>query len=177
MSESVRSSPLSLLPAGLGRRLCALCYEILLLIAVVLVLGGIFQLVFPAVSDSPLLKLGLFLYEVILVFVYFAFCWVRGGQTLAMKTWRMMLRKHDGQCISIGRALLRYLILLAVFLPAIPVWVWAWHGLLPHHVIWLASGWVALPYLWALVDKDRQFLHDRLIGAVLWLAPRKNQAK
>ena len=66
---------------------------------------------------------------------YFLWSWLRGGQTLAMKAWR--IRLVDG---TPRKALLRFFLAL-ILLP------------------------VSIP--WALIDRDRQFLHDRLAGTRL----------
>jgi uncharacterized RDD family membrane protein YckC len=66
---------------------------------------------------------------------YFFWCWLRGGQTLAMKAWHIRLVG-----VTPRKAMLRFLLALA-FLPA--------------------------SILWALFDRDRQFLHDRLAGTRL----------
>ena len=68
---------------------------------------------------------------------YFLWCWLRGGQTLAMKTWRIRVVG-----VTPGKAMLRFL--YAVFL--------------------VPTG---ISLLWALYDKERQFLHDRLAGTRL----------
>jgi uncharacterized RDD family membrane protein YckC len=47
---------------------------------------------------------------------YFLFCWLRGGQTLAMKAWRIRLVD-----VTPGKALLR-LVLAALLLPVSIVW-------------------------------------------------------
>jgi uncharacterized RDD family membrane protein YckC len=65
---------------------------------------------------------------------YFLWCWLRGGQTLAMKAWGIRLVD-----VTPRKAVLRFLLLV----------------LLPLSVIW------------ALIDRDRQFLHDRLAGTRL----------
>jgi uncharacterized RDD family membrane protein YckC len=72
--------------------------------------------------------------------IYFVACWSRGGRTLAMQTWRMRIVRRDGAPLGVGRAALRYAL--------------AWVSLLP-----LGAG-----FLWACLDRDRQFLHDRLAG-------------
>lgn len=69
---------------------------------------------------------------------YFLWCWLRGGQTLAMKAWRIRLVG-----VTPGKALLRFVLAVA---------------LLPVSIVW------------ALFDRDRQFLHDRLAGTRLVLA-------
>ncbi len=70
---------------------------------------------------------------------YYIFCWLRGGQTLAMKAWRIRL-----VAVTPRKALVR-LVLAALLLP--------------------------LSVLWALFDRDGQFLHDRLAGTRLIYVP------
>ena len=145
--------PTSALLVGLGRRLCALFYEALLLVAVVLVLGGLFQLVVTARPTEQWWCIMHFVYEMILVFAYFGFCWVKGGQTLAMKTWQMRLCQADGAPIGWTHALIRYLIVFIAVTPFAPISIFVAHDVLPGYYTWLALIWAALPYLWALVDK------------------------
>jgi len=66
---------------------------------------------------------------------YFLWCWLRGGQTLAMKAWGIRLVE-----VTPRKALLRFVLAAALF----PVSI-----------------------VWALFDRDRQFLHDRLAGTRL----------
>jgi uncharacterized RDD family membrane protein YckC len=76
------------------------------------------------------LRAELQLFILVVLAAYFLWCWLRGGQTLAMRAWRIRLVD-----VTPGRAVLRFLLAL-VLLP--------------------------LSILWALVDRERQFLHDRL---------------
>jgi uncharacterized RDD family membrane protein YckC len=66
---------------------------------------------------------------------YFLWCWLRGGQTLAMRAWKIRLID-----VTPGKAIARFLI---------------------------AAALLPLSILWALFDRDRQFLHDRLAGTRL----------
>ena len=76
--------------------------------------------------------------------IYFLWCWLRGGQTLAMKTWRIRVVAKEGhRPLKPATALLRFL--CAFLLP--------------------------LSLLWVSVDRDRQFLHDRLAGTLLVPVP------
>ena len=86
-------------------------------------------------------------YVALLCGVYFVYCWRRSGQTLAMKTWGLRLVRADGGTLTLGRAVARYILALA--------------GL-------LAAG---VGFLWVVVDRDRQFLHDRLLGTRIVRAP------
>ncbi|MBI5898935.1 MAG: RDD family protein [Rhodocyclales bacterium] len=74
---------------------------------------------------------------------YFVWYWSHGGQTLAMQTWRLQLSTSDGKAPNMNRLLFRYAL--------------AWPSLL----------WFGVGLLWALFDRDHQFLHDRLAGTRL----------
>ena len=87
------------------------------------------------------LRMELQLFILVVLAAYFLWCWLRGGQTLAMRTWRIRLVD-----VTPGRAILRFV--LALFL-------------------------LPLSIVWVLVDRDRQFLHDRLAGTRLVIAGDK----
>ncbi len=108
----------------------------------------------------------------LVVGMYFVWFWSHGGQTLAMKTWRIRLVASDGKPVKVWRAIARYLLAWCWFLPGLAV---AW--------IFGAKTWmlVLIPLLniviWALtiyLDPHRQFLHDRLAGTRLIAANRPN---
>ena len=132
--------------ATFARRLGSLCYEVLLLAAVLFAAGWAFLAVeqlLPAALARPLFQLCL----LTICAAYFVYCWTRSGQTLPMKTWRIRLVTRQGGALSVGRATVRYLLALAS--------------------IALACG----GFWWALVDRDGQFLHDRLAGTRLIFVP------
>ena len=132
MSETTRYPA-----AGLRRRLASLLYESLLLFALMLVAGFAYLPVFGSIH-GPFQKAVFQLYLLGVMMLYFVVFWKRGGQTLAMKTWRIRLVRQDGGPLSTAQCVLRFS--LAAF------------GL-------LCAG---AGFLWALVDPERQFLHDRL---------------
>lgn len=124
-------------PAALGRRYLSLFYEALLLAAVVWAAAFLYSAVeqsFKLVHVRPLFQV----YLASVVGIYFVTQWVRGGQTLAMKAWRLRVERHDGKALIPAQAVARYAIALTGT---------------------LALG---LTFLWPLVDRDRAFLHDRL---------------
>lgn len=144
-AHSVRTSVVEL--AGLRRRLASLLYEALLLL-------GVLALTFMV----PYLLLGTFfnvapsgglawLHIYLVLGGYFVWYWRRRGQTLAMQTWRLRLVTEDGRGPSLMASWLRYTL--------------AWPSVLCFGV----------GLLWALVDRDRQFLHDRLAGTRVVLLP------
>ena len=125
---------------GIARRLASLLYEALLLFAVAVFAGFAFHF---ASRGAPLEGALRFAHQMLLLAVfaaYFLWCWLRGGQTLAMKAWRIRLVE-----VTPGKALLRFLLAL-VLVPT------------------------GISLLWALFDQERQFLHDRLAGTRLVLA-------
>lgn len=115
-----------------------MAYEGVLVFAILFLASYLFlSLARDAQEGWPRLVFQTYLFAV--CGAYFMFCWVRGGQTLPMKTWGMRLVTADGQALSTRTALLRYLF-------AVPA---------------ICSG---ASLVWALFDRDRQFLHDRLAG-------------
>jgi uncharacterized RDD family membrane protein YckC len=127
---------------ALGRRLASALYDLLLLAGLVLVATFPFLAVFGD-ATAGWRRHALQLWVLAVAGAYFAWFWTHGGQTLPMKTWRLRLVRGDGGTVSLARALHRYAIAVL--------------GL-------LALG---LGFFWALVDRDRQFLHDRLAGTAL----------
>ena len=124
--------------ASLRLRLMSLAYEGLLLCAVLFLSAYVFlSLARDAQSGWPRTIFQAYLLSV--SGVYFVFCWTRTGQTLPMKTWRLRVVTKHGDALGADRAFWRYLL-------AIP-------GIL--------SG---SSLLWALFDRESQFLHDRLAG-------------
>jgi uncharacterized RDD family membrane protein YckC len=147
----------------LKRRLAVMLYEAMLLFGVVFVTGWLANVV---THDTRVLQAVLF----VIIGAYFIYPWSRSGQTLAMKTWRVRLVMPGCQRVPVVRALLRYLLAWMWFLPAL----YAAHAM--HLERWnialaLAVGMTA----WAstiLLNKDRQFLHDQLLGTRLISCPQ-----
>lgn len=161
------STALPLAPAGVLRRLGALFYELLLLVAIVFVASFLaLPLISPARSGSadalsvPALpeRVALFCMLFAILAWYFVWCWTGSRRTLPMKTWRLALVLANGQPLPVKVALLRYLATWtgpALALAAFAVLHRYGHGA---HALWL----VAFNFLWAFVDPERQFLHDRI---------------
>ncbi|MFM9970763.1 MAG: RDD family protein [Burkholderiales bacterium] len=124
-------------PGGLGRRFLAMIYEGLLLFALVFAASWPFH----GAAESDLAGWNRNIFQAYLFLVigfYFHWCWLRGGQTLPMKTWKLRLVSVSGEPLTMQQCLLRYVL--------------AWISLLG-----IGTG-----FLWAFFDRDRQFLHDRL---------------
>lgn len=124
---------------SIGRRFLAMLYEALLAFATAFLAG----IAFYGASQGRLageVRLLFQIYLFLVLGIYFIACWSRGGRTLPMQTWRMRIVRRDGAPVRAGRAAFRYIL--------------AWISVLS-----LGAG-----FLWACVDRDRQFLHDRLAG-------------
>jgi uncharacterized RDD family membrane protein YckC len=127
---------------GLARRMACALYDMLLVAALVLVATFPF-LAFAGDATQGFRRHLLQAYVIAVVGAYFVGFWSRGGQTLPMKTWRIRLVRTDGGAVDAGRALRRYLFAL------------------------LGTVAAGIGFLWALLDRDGQFLHDRLAGTRL----------
>lgn len=153
--------------APLWRRLLSLVYEAFLVFAMTLVSGGLFQLLLTPLAGSPVE----FAFVISILLGHFAWCWRRSGQTLAMKVWRLRLLDAQGAPLSMRAVLIRFTATVLAFVPLAPAWGWAKHHPADKWLLWLAVAWALLPYLWALLDKQRLFLHDRLAGTKMVLVP------
>jgi len=132
-----------LVRAGLLRRLASMTYEALVLsgvLAVTLILPHLLIGAFAHRVATPTL---LWAHLFVVLLIYCLGFWCQGGQTLAMKTWRIRLLSRSGGPLRPAQALLRYLL------------------------CWPSLGLGGIGIAWALIDRDRQFLHDRIAGTQL----------
>lgn len=148
--------------ASLPRRLAAMVYEGLVVAAILMVAG----LPFAGAATGRLEGLSRHLFQAYLFLVlglYFVWCWRRGGQTLPMKAWKLRVIDRRGAPLTTARAVLRYVLAsLALGSSALATLVLARY---PREVAaWLALAPGLATVLWSAVDRDRQFLHDRLAG-------------
>lgn len=131
---------------GIGRRLASMLYEGLVVFAILLIGFWLPQALLAGVGLGLAPRL-LWLHVGVLLMVYFVWFWLHGGQTLPMKTWKLRIANPDGSPPRPMQAMLRYLA--------------AWPSVLLF----------GIGVLWALVDKDRQFLHDRIAGTRIVSSP------
>lgn len=135
---------------GIARRLASMLYEGMLVFAVAFAATGIFYLASGGVAATGWLRRMLQVYLLAVFAAYFLWCWLRSGQTLAMQAWRIRLVCPGRARVPPGRALARFVLALVL----------------------VPSG---VSLVWALFDRDRQFLHDRLAGTRLVLLPRRGR--
>jgi uncharacterized RDD family membrane protein YckC len=155
-------------PAGLARRFASLAYEALLVTAIVFIASFLLApLVSPGRAASNALivpsatgRIVSFVALFVTLGVYFPWCWSEGRRTLPMKTWRIALVDRMGAPLSRRTAFVRYAAAWIGPLAAIA----AYALLAPQGHGALAWPLLGLNWLAALVDPERQFLHDRIAG-------------
>jgi len=139
--------------AALLPRLASLLYESLIVTALVLLAALAWQGVHGLLTGRLEAGDGLALWTLrgwllAVLAAYFCGFWVRAGQTLPMRTWRLRIERADGGLPGPGAALAR------------------------HALAWLSLLAAGAGFAWALIDRDRQFLHDRLAGTRIVRVPR-----
>lgn len=118
-------------------------YEFLLALGVAF-FGFLVPNVALGIGAEILLPRGiLFLQFLFVNAVYFVWFWRRHGQTLAMRTWKIRLQDSGGGPPAMDQLLLRFILM------------------------WPSVFCAGAGLLWAVFDRDRQFLHDRLSGTRL----------
>lgn len=125
--------------ARIGQRLASMLYESLVVFSVLLIGFWLPQALLAGVGIAFNAR-GLWLHVFVLLMLYFLWFWLNGGQTLPMKTWKLRLVNPDGSPPRPAQALLRYL------------------------AAWPSIVFFGLGIAWALIDRDKQFLHDRIAG-------------
>ncbi|XQW85598.1 RDD family protein [Thalassotalea piscium] len=154
--------------AGLLRRLASWIYDLLLAIAVYMVAGAIGFAIFAIFAHFNLIDMNgykhlieaqqssllysslIYLWNLSWVAYFFVFFWVKSGQTLGMKAWRLRLQNTDGSLITRKTALKR-------LLPTL----------------------LGLGNFWVLIDgKNKQSLQDKLTNTeVVLLSLEANRGR
>ena len=129
-------------PPGLARRLAAIAYDVLLLVAVLFAATAVLLPFTGGEAIRPHQTLYT-AYLLAVSFAYFGWFWTHGGQTLGMRSWHLRLVGTGGNGVSWQQALVRFASAC---------------------LSWLAFG---VGFLWLLVDPERLTWHDRLSGTTI----------
>jgi uncharacterized RDD family membrane protein YckC len=132
----------------LPRRLMVMLYDGVAILGI-LMLATAIALPFGETQKIALQNFWFTMWLLLVCFLYLAGCWRYGSMTLGMRAWRVRIISSDGNRISWGRCLLRFLTSL---------------------VSLAAFG---LGIFWALVDKKNRSWHD-LAGHTLLIKISKN---
>ncbi len=135
-------------PPGLLRRLAALLYDSLLVAALLMLATVPYVMLTDGAAVPHWVRVLFQTYLLAVMFGFFSWFWLHGGQTLGMRAWRLRVVSGDGGPIRPRQALARF--------------GWALPSLLL----------LGLGLLWVLVDKERLAWHDRLSGTRLVLLPK-----
>ena len=133
--------------APLGRRLGAIIYDGLLVIALMFLA----TLPFVAVRGGEPVETGETLYQVVIIVVawlFFVGFWTRAGRTLGMQTWRLQVETVTGERPGIMAASIRFAVAILSWLP------------------------LGLGFWWQLWDPEGLTWHDRVSGTRLRYYPK-----
>lgn len=131
--------------AGIIRRIAAIVYDTLLLLAVLFVATAIAVAINKGQAVShPLYYLSL----AAICYLFFCWFWTHGGQTLGMRTWRLKLITNSKMEMTWSEATKRFLLAVIALLP-------------------FGAG-----LLWLLFDSERLAFHDRLSDSKIVYIPK-----
>lgn len=146
-------------PCPLWRRMTALVYDALIVVAIVMVVGLLCQVAtggkLISTGAHTVIPVWYQALQGLVVAGYFVSSWLRGGQTVGMRAWRIRLTDAHGNGVSMRHALIRLgmaaapLALLVLANPlGLKSTLWA---VLAAWAVWFAVG---------LFDRRRRALHD-----------------
>jgi len=130
-------------PVSLLRRLGAILYDSLLLVALLFAAGVPLPLIPEPVRSLPWVRYGTFCYMLLVGFAFFGWFWTHGGQTLGMRAWKFRVVTVQLEPLTWKPALVRF--------------------------VWSLASWVVfgLGFLWSLVDRRSRTWHDLFSGTRL----------
>ena len=145
--QDVQLIVLAIKPPTLLKLGACLIYEALVIIALSFACALVFLLVIGDASHG-IKRYALQLFLWLSIGVYFVWCWHKSGQTLAMQTWRLKLVNQNNQILSLDVAIARYVL------------------------AFISLMLFGFGFLWAIIDRDNLFLHDRLLKTKLMSTSR-----
>ena len=138
---------------GLLRRLAIICYDGLLLFAV-LFAATVIVLPFNRGQAFSPHNAAYSAYLLAVSFFYFGWFWTHGGQTAGMRAWGVRLVGRSSTRVMWRECLVRY---LAALLSLVPL---------------------GLGFFWAVIDGEKRAWHDRISGTrlVVQSGPQRKRA-
>ncbi|WP_130619560.1 RDD family protein [Dyella amyloliquefaciens] len=143
----------------LWRRLTALVYDLLAVVAIVMVVGYVCQRItggtLISTEGHPQIAWWYQPLQALVVSGYFVASWMRGGQTLGMRPWRIRVTTANGGPLTLGQALIR---LAAAALPLLLLGLAPWIG--TRGALWAVVIAWAVWFGVAAFDSRRRAVHD-----------------
>ncbi len=158
MTDKMNEEHLSSLPSGpLWRRLAAMAYDSILILAIWMVVTFVVLSFFgienartvegETVTLDPIYKNILFLSMLVSAWAFFGWFWTHSGQTLGMQAWRLKVVTREGEKISVAQSIARFLLAIPAFLM------------------------VGIGYFYMYLNPERETLHGKLSGTKVVLVP------
>ncbi|MBW5290226.1 MAG: putative transmembrane protein [Candidatus Ruthia sp. Asou_11_S2] len=127
---------------SLLRRLGAISYDIFLAFSLVFFVTGVVIIVFFN-EEVPNGDAFFYIITIPITYLYFAWSWVKGRQTLGMKAWKFQIKQMNGNNITHKQAFIR-------LISAIP-----------------SFAIFGLGFLYQLFNKDNRTIHDKISNTIL----------
>ncbi len=150
-SAAAKPAPTAQRPRAL-RRLAAMVYETFPLFAVAF-FAALPALLITGGQAVPVAHTAFRIWLLAVIGAYFVICWLRGGQTVGAKAWRLrVVNAEDGRPLTTGQAIRRYLVAL--------------------------FGWVplGLGHWWGFFNAERRGWHDLVAGTRLVQLPKAEKS-
>ena len=139
--------------ASLWRRLAAMVYDIIVMLAIWIIIGFIVLSAFGIdqaqivendhVVMDPYYRLTLFTSMLASAFLFFSWFWTHSGQTLGMQAWKLRVQNKDASAISYKQSLIRFVVA-------------------PFSLVVLGAG-----YFYMFINKKKLTLPDLLSNSVV----------
>lgn len=149
----ISDQTVSIKDAALWRRLAAMVYDSIVIIAIWIIVGFIVLSAFGIdqaqivendhVVMDPYYRLTLFSSMLLSAYLFFAWFWTHSGQTLGMQAWKIRIQNTDRSAISYKQSLIRCVIA-------------------PFSFLFLGAG-----YFYMFFNPEKLTLHDRLSHSVV----------
>ena len=145
-------------PAPLWTRLIAMLYDSFLVLAISMGYGAVMTAITASQSANqakdyePTIEgLGFQLGWIAIIFAFYCFFWLRAGQTVGMKAWRLKIVSNSGKSLTLLQCIIRFVAACFSF----------------------ALG--GLGFWWALVDKKKETLHDKISKSSVICYPKQTK--
>ena len=130
------------IPCGLLRRLAIIVYDAAVVVS--LLIAATMLAMLAGFGGRTALKDPVYTFFLFTIwFLYLGWCWHKGGMTVGMRAWRVMVVDEGGSKPGWGRSILRFLVSL------------------------LSAAAAGAGFLWALGNPGRRTWHDILSGTRL----------
>ena len=149
----ISDQTVSIKDAALWRRLAAMVYDSIVIIAIWIIVGFIVLSAFgidqaqivenDRVVMDPYYRVTLFSSMLLSAYLFFAWFWTHSGQTLGMQAWKIRVQNPDSSAISYKQSLIRCVIA-------------------PFSFLLLGAG-----YFYMFFNPEKRTLHDRLSHSIV----------